>query len=357
METRKIQKIGSGTFTVSLPQEWAQSEDLEQGSVVNLHTHIDGKVIVQPQADENDPTNHVTVEIAHNDAEYIKQVVQAAYAAGFDEVTLAAQESFTGVHRQAVNEIASILAGVVVSEESEKQITVQILLDPEEISVRQLVRQLKVVVLSMHRNATATLSSDRPVASLADRDEYADRLYALTDRSFERALSRLDEIDALGWTRTELFELWVTAHELERIADHAEHVSETTAEFGDSEDVAYADELQQIAQMTRNIVDDAVSSIVGDADVDAALQALTLRDQVREKTAALDRRLFEASAADYRLALILNSLRRTVEHGGNIAERELQAAIRRGDLASEQTNNNVADGYRQESSNVVGSNR
>ncbi|WP_227380963.1 phosphate uptake regulator PhoU [Haladaptatus halobius] len=343
MKSRKIQKIGSGTFTVSLPPEWAKSENLSQGSIVDLHTHIDGGLVIQPRANENDLTEQVTIEVAHNDGKYITHLMQAAYTAGFDKVTLVAQESFTNAHRQAVNEAVSILSGVTISTESQTRITVQILLDPKEISVRQLVRQLKVVALSMHRNATATLSNEKTAASLADRDDYADRLYTLIDRSFERALLRLDEIDALGLTRTELFELWVTARELERIADHAEHISEITAEFDNLAKVTYTSEFQQIAQMARDIVEDAVSSILGDTDVNTAYRALTVRDQVREEAAALDRRLFEASSADYRLALVLNSLRRTAEQGGNIAERELQAVIRRGDIAVQQTDDNQED--------------
>ncbi len=67
METRKIQQVSNGTFTVSLPREWADGEGITAGTVVNLHTHLDGMLVIQAPECEDDASNRVTVEVGHDD--------------------------------------------------------------------------------------------------------------------------------------------------------------------------------------------------------------------------------------------------------------------------------------------------
>ena len=65
MQTRKIQQVGGGTYTVSLPKEWATAADIEPGAVVALHSHIDGTLVVQTGVEsEADP---LTLSVADTD--------------------------------------------------------------------------------------------------------------------------------------------------------------------------------------------------------------------------------------------------------------------------------------------------
>lgn len=338
METRKIQTVGGGTYTVSLPKEWAKSMDVATGSVVNLHTHIDGLLVIQAQEREDEAPARVTVQVAHDNPERIERTLRAAYAAGSTEIILDATEAFTEEQRRVIERVTRNLTGVTVVDSSETQMTVRTLLDADEVSVRQSVRQLQFVTLSMHRDAIAVLTGDATLKGLADRDDQADRLYAMLDRYLARGVARLDEIDALGVTRSELFELWKIAHELERIADHAEGIVVIATRIDEPVEGSTADEIRDIARKARGIVEDAVSVTIGDADAETARQALNARDQVREETKALDRRLFNSSEGDYRLTRIIDSVRRTAEHGGNIAELGLRTAIRRGELTETPVN-------------------
>lgn len=332
METRKIQTVGGGTYTVSLPKGWAEAQDIDTGDTVNLHTHIDGILALQAREGEDGEPGRVAVRVAHDEATSLERTLRAAYAVGAKEVHLDAVDGFTTDQRCVVDQVARNLTGVSVTEESESKITVRTLLDTEEVSVRQSVRQLKFVALSMHRDATAAVSGDVNPGNLADRDDQADRLYAMIDRSFARGLARLDEVDALGLTRSELFELWGTTRELERVADHAEGIATVATEIDDPVDEPITEEIRDIGQRTREIVADAVSVIIGDADVETAQQALTARDQVREEITSFECQLAGSANESAQLKPILDRLRRTAEHGGNIAEFGLRHAIRHGEL-------------------------
>ncbi len=332
METRKIQTVSSGTYTVSLPKEWAESQDITAGDTVSLHTHIDGVLALQAQECADDTPERIAIQVAHADAEPLERTLRAAYAVGAKEVRLEAVDRFTTDQRRIVDQVARNLTGVSVTAESESTITVRTLLDTEEVSVRQSVCQLKFVALSMHRDATAAVTEDTDPGNLADRDDQADRLYAMIDWSFARGLARLGEVDALGLTRPELFELWGTTRELERVADHAEGIATVAAEIDVAVDDSIKNDLREVAATAREIVADAVSVIVGDVSVETAQQALTARDRVREEIATLERRLGESSNEGTQLGPVLDRLRRTAEHGGNIAEFGLRHAIRHGEL-------------------------
>ncbi|MHC3378845.1 PhoU domain-containing protein [Haloarcula sp. H-GB5] len=343
METRKVQTVGGGTYTVSLPKAWAESENCTAGTTVNLHTHIDGLLVIQTPESRTAPRNHVTLEAGNDDPAEIEQLLRAAYAAGVESVVLEAPDSFTDKQHRAIERVTRNLTGVTVAEETESQVTVQTLLDAREVSVRQSVRQLQFVALSMHRDAMAALTTGTTGDRWADRDDQADRLYAMIDRYFERSLGRLDEIDALGLTRPELFTLWGTANDLERVADHAERIGTVADQLNGQPDGPIVTALADIAQDIHTIVEDAVSVIIGDACVDTARQTLATRRDVRERITSLDRQLFEAGDADYRLTRALDSLARTAEHGGNIAEFGLRMAVRDGALTADKADTDEAN--------------
>ncbi|WP_135305717.1 phosphate signaling complex PhoU family protein [Haloarcula amylovorans] len=338
METRKIQQVGGGTYTVSLPKEWAETADIETGSVVDLHTHIDGVLVVQAQERDTETISHVTLSVPHAAPTCIERALRAAYAAGVEAVTFEAPDELSDDQHCAVERVARNLSGVTVTESTATTLTVRTLLDASEVSIRQSVRQLQFVALSMHRDATAALTDPAVPDGQADRDDQADRLYAMIDRYFQRALARLDEVDALGLTRSELFVCWTTARELERVADHAERIA-TIVDTIDAEviDDQTDAEVTSLAETARGIVEDAVRAVVGDADVTAAQAALHDRDGLRDDIEALDRRLFESETAAYRLTHVLDSVARTAEHGGNVAELALRTAIREGELGGPST--------------------
>lgn len=328
METRKIQSVGGGTYTVSIPKEWADAQNITTGDTVELHRHIDGIFAIQAPEHESTAPTKVTVQLPQAETTAIERTIRAAYAAGTKRLELENPETFTAEQQQILRRVSRELTGVSVVDDSPRSVTVKTLLDTDEISVKQSVRQLRFVVLSLHRDATAGLTGQ--TGELAERDDQADRLYAMITRSFSRAIRRLDEVDALGVTRPELFDLWEITRELERVGDHAAGIAAVTGTLGDDSDQELLADLQQSAEWARDIVSDAVSVIIDDAGVETAHQALTARDQVCERLGAVE----TGSAASGRLELLAHRVRRTAEHGGNIAEVGLQRAVRAGEMTS-----------------------
>jgi len=339
METRKIQQVGGGTYTVSLPKEWATAADIEPGAVVALHSHIDGTLVVQTGVeDDDDRPLQLSVDDAESPA--LDRTLRAAYAAGVDGIELDAPDGVTERIHRRVEGVTRDLTGVTVTDSGEDAIQVRSLLDVEEVSITQSVRQLQFAALSAHREATAHLTATPPDAP-GGQDDGTDRIAAMVDHYFQRGLDSLSVMDALGLTRPELFDRWVTARELARIADHADRIATTADRLDDPVDPQLAAEVDELADRGRDLAEDAVSVVLdtggrpangSTAAVDdgaaAARRCLDAREELCEDIRAFDRRLFETDGADYRLTHAVDALRGTAEAAGEIAEVGLQSLLR-----------------------------
>ena len=62
METRKLQKIGGSTYSVSLPKEWATEHHLEAGMPIHLYPHTDGSLVLRSAAQDGGPLSAATVD-------------------------------------------------------------------------------------------------------------------------------------------------------------------------------------------------------------------------------------------------------------------------------------------------------
>jgi len=327
MEQRKVQQVGGGTYTVSLPKEWARRAGITAGTTVHIDPRSEEQLVLEPEAPEEDATARVKLPVARESPVRLERAVRAAYAAGFEQLTLRAPDGFSAEQRAAVERVANAFVGVTLAAETGTELVVRALLDPGEVSVHQSVRQLRFTALSMHRDATDALTTD-DTPYVADREAEADRLYAMIDRHLGRGLARLDEVDALGLSRLELFELRTVARELERVADGAETIAEVAGAVESFPGSVPASEFHSLAREARAVVEEATAVVVGDAAVETANDALERREEIRATVESMDRRLADA-AGSYRLGRVLDALRRTVESGGNIAEMGLRAGARR----------------------------
>lgn len=330
METRKIQQVGGGTYTVSLPIDWAQEHGLEAGGTAYLYTHRDGSLVVRWNEKAHSELATTQVELDDSDPRTAERMLRAAYTAGFRLIKIRNPDGITSDQRRAINRCTRSLYGVEVSEESERQITVQGLLDASDVSIRQSTLQLQFITLSMHEAATSCVTEETSESDhLLTRDDEADRIFRLITRHFNRSLLELSELDQLGVTRPQLFEYYITARQFERIAEHAVKITRCVqrTEHQLSEDLSA--EVRAIGADARQVVEDASNAIINGGSTELAHQALDQREQVVQEARNLDQTLVQQAPEDaYVLTRVLDSIIRTATHGGNIAELQLRTSLR-----------------------------
>lgn len=328
METRKAQLTGGSTFTVSLPKDWANEICLEAGDTLHLFPR-DRTLLIQP-AEGNDERWETEVSVGSFSETEVRRTVQALYTAGFNRITLSTSAGLDD-HRGVISATTRKFIGLEIIETTTTHVTLQSLLDSATVSVEQSTVQLEQVALSMHEDAIRSLvgRDDDAVERVADRDDQADRLYAMISRHFQRSLESLRETEALELDQSELYDYHTTARQLERVADHAEKIAKLAGRFENPPPTEFAEAIETTADESREIVEQATSTVVGDADIETAYSALDRRDELTADLEDLERKLHEQDVPESHLiALTIDSLVRTAEYGGNIAETALQAAAR-----------------------------
>jgi len=339
METRKLQKVGGSTYSVSLPKEWATEHCLEAGTPIHLYPHTDGSLVVRSAEVDGRSLATATVSPPSPSAAAAARALRAAYAVGYDTVTLVppADETWDDDVWRSIRRRVRTMVGTSVVEETDERVTVETLLDASEVSIRQSVTQLQFTALSIHaaaldrverRAVGDTPSEVSETAALGGRDDEVDRLFAMLTRHFNRALADLGEVDALDTSRPELFDSYLVARQLERVADHAVRIGALTDRIDSTVGDDLLAEVLALAESARGVVESATTAAI-EPSADLAHEALDRRDRVVEDARALDRALFEReSTGAYALSRVLDSLVRTADCGGNVARVALRASVR-----------------------------
>lgn len=327
MQTRKVQLTGGSTYTVSLPKAWADDIDLSPGDTVSLFPR-EKTLLVEPNTGSDDW--EISLDIGDCSTAVVRRTVQALYTSGFDRVTL---ESPTGLGdgRRVITSTARNLIGLETIDADETGVTLQTLLDSGTVSVEQSTMQLRQVALSMHQEALDALLAGEEMRAehVIERDEQVDRLYAMISRHFQRSLVSLRETDVLELDQADLYDYQTTARQLERVADHAEKIARLTGRLEAPPEGDLAADLRTHASDARGIVERATSTILADAAVETAHDAIDDRDTITAELDDLERTLHDRPVVDgHLIALAIDSLRRTADYGANVAETALQSAAR-----------------------------
>jgi len=323
MERRKLQQVGGGTYTVSVPKEWAEAQSLSTGSMIHIYPRTDGSLVVRTEETERGSLTETDVRIESDDFAAVKAEFSGAHAAGFDTVSVETSESFTEGERHAIEEATRGLIGMEVTEEGEAGITVRNLLDASEFSVRQSVVQLQFVALSALRRATTALVEDDgdAVEQLRERAAEADRLRDVIERRFYRSLSSFEELDRLGCTRTELFDYYATAEELAGIVERSVGLARAAASLSGPLPEAVGAEIEAASGTVRSGSEDAAAAAL-EADRENARDVLGNCENARGAIAAAERRVedaFEGSPDRAALLRALDHLSRIVDAADAIA--------------------------------------
>jgi len=327
-ETRKVQVTGGSTFTVSIPKGWATENDVEAGSRVAFHPEGDSLVLT-PATDGK--RTEGSIDIAGLTGEELRRVVMTMYVSGFDVITFRADRVTTD-QRRTIREATQGLVGLEVLEETGDRVVVRDLLDSSELSVHNAVDRMRLISASMLEDALTALAE--PDADLArdviHRDDDVDRLYMVVSRIFRSTLRSPQAAVELGLPRETCFDYHSSARQLERIADHATKIAHLSLEFDSAPPEDVVESLQELQVAAAEVIEDATAALVADDAEEATRLANGARERVREldsNARHIDELLRELDPVRAQmLGLIVDSLSRAADYGGNIAETALQKA-------------------------------
>lgn len=327
METRKVQVTGGSTYTVSLPKSWATDNDVDAGSVVEFYPE-DESLLLMPRDDQERTEGQL--DITDLDGAELMRTVVTMYVSGFDVITLTATR-ITAAQRRAIRKSSQRLVGLEVIGETSEKVSLQDLLDSSELSVVNAVTRMRLVSLSMLSDAVTALveNNNDLAADVTERDDDVDRLWYMVSRVFRSVLRDPSTATEVGLPRETCFDYHSSARQLERVADHATKIADLALELGEIPDEA-AEGLLDLRSEASNAVEMAMEAVLED-DTE---KATGLGNEAREHVHEIDSLAREVDGIIRELdpqqaqllGLVVDSLSRSADYGGNIAETALQNA-------------------------------
>jgi phosphate uptake regulator len=325
MESRKVQLAGQSTYTISLPKEWARAQGIETGQQLTLCPRDSGRLIISTErATDAEPP---MVDVSTATPAEARELLEALYAAGFDEFGVRGEAGLETSVRRAVTQAATKLVGLEVAAEDEHSIRCRDLLDSAEVSLARVLSRLQFAALSAHRGATTGLSEGEGEhterATRYRRDAAAE--CALLERRRARALTEVGRPEAVDVTRTELAGYTSTGEALDRVGDVGADLATAIEDGEPLPPESWCTEFSNVAQRTRLFVERAVSAVTAEPTVEQARSLAEERSACLEAVETLDER---ADTPETRLGYrALDALERTVEAGSEVRTAVLRMAV------------------------------
>jgi len=226
MWVRRVQEVGRGTFTVSLPREWVERVGLDRGSKLLI---IDGgsSLILRPPKLTALYEREVRVKRGYERLS-VKEVL-ASYLLGYDVIKVVCDDGFDPDGRRIVKDVCRKLIGMEVIGEDSSSITFQCIVDPEKLDVERTFDRLRFLVYTLQEDVTRVLSGDQTkMYTLTDRDDEIDRLYFLLVRLLRSPVDV--SVATIPFSRR--LDLRVAGLLLENIADRLTRLAYSISEAG-----------------------------------------------------------------------------------------------------------------------------
>lgn len=233
---RKVQKIGRATFIVTLPVSWAREVGLKPKSEVFLEILPDMslRVYTSDKKSSESIEVHIVVDERYNEHDVAREII-AYYIAGASLIKLMYNNVSRAVIDKGVDIARDRLIGLEVIDETSNSIILQVVVDPNLSDIDSVVKRLKRIAISMHKDIVVYLVGEADVAILdvvIARDNLADKLYLLALRQLTQILRDPYEMSKRGINHIEAIHRVMFIKNLERVADHGVNIAKTVKIVG-----------------------------------------------------------------------------------------------------------------------------
>jgi phosphate uptake regulator len=237
MDSRKLQKVGYSTLSVSLPSNWVKEMDLKRGDTVSLVPEKDGSLKLFPSKlikPKQEVEEYICNSDLCDDPKMLERIIVGSYILGRDLFSIISSERVHSEHIEEVRGIVHKLIGLGIVEETPDRITLQCSVDPRKFHLDMLLRRLSVISLTIVKEAVqALVDFDIPLAKDAiNREDEADMMYLLAIRLLISAQRRRNIAEEIGLADPlDILYFGLMLKYLELIGDYAEEIARRVIEL------------------------------------------------------------------------------------------------------------------------------
>jgi len=331
---RKIQLTGGSTLIVSLPKSWVESVGVKAGSYVTLIPQFDGSLLIKPRETGIGETSEIVISATPDmtPSTVVREFI-ACYVSGYDFIRVKFKPG-TSEHKVSLKKnLREKLIGVELISESIDELLAQCLVGYKEIPLDVALNRMSIITVSMINDAIGALKTlNRELAlEVSVRDNEVDRLYFFMVRQLKRAVrdrTILNEIGIRGPRYCLGYRMIIKT--VERTADHASRIACLIPLMGKAPSQKIFDEILSIKEVAIKALKSSIG-LLSKFDLKKANQIIDRVEDARLiEQNAIRKMLDEASKTGVdviNLRLIVESLRRIVEYGADIAEIAINLSV------------------------------
>lgn len=284
MESRKVQKVGYSTITVSLPSGWVKQNKISPGDLVFVAPEKDGTLRIVPSqlAKKEEAKEYIINADACDQQGMLERIIIGSYILGRDVIRVTSSERIGKEHINEIRGTVHKLIGLGILEETPKGVLLQCSLDPTKFKLDTLFRRLSIIASTILSEAMqAFLEGNVALAEEAiSREDEADTIYYLTVRLLLLAQVKPDIAEKLGATDTITIPATrLMLQNLELIADYSEDIAKKVIELECYREKISTNDIERIyhaSEITQTIFQKAVDCIFT-RDLKVANELLEMR--------------------------------------------------------------------------------
>ncbi|MCK4424580.1 hypothetical protein KAU93_02755, partial [Candidatus Bathyarchaeota archaeon] len=334
MESRKVQKVGYSTITVSLPSEWIKQNSIKQGDIVFIIPELDGTLRIVPSglARREEAEEYIINADACDEKRLLERLIVGSYILGRDVIRIT---STTRIKSECVEEVRGIvqrLIGFGILEETPKTILLQCAIDPTKFQMDMLIRRLSLIASTIYSEAMqALLEGDITLAVDAiNREDEADMMFFLGTRLLVLAQRKRYLAEKIGLTKLILIPCTcLILQYLELIADYSEDIAKRVIaleKYRATLSKTILERIYHLGELTQTIFQKAVDCVFT-RDLKIANSLLEMHDVLESK---FEQEMRELPEVPY-LRTIVSTLSKIADKGAVIAKLAINTTLMKSD--------------------------
>ncbi|MHA2069521.1 MAG: AbrB/MazE/SpoVT family DNA-binding domain-containing protein [Candidatus Thorarchaeota archaeon] len=351
-EYRKIQRVGRGSYIITLPKEWVKDLGLKKGNHVALRVQDDSSLLVIPRKVleerkevQEPPLKEYRILVDPNlDSESVCRKVTSLYVISADLIHIRFKEGkIPPEYKAAISHFSkNLLLGSEIISETSNEMTLQILISHPDFPVGKAIRRMSILALSANKDAVSMLENrDGGLArAVAETCSDIDRLNLYVIRQLKYGLER-NLYEELGLKNPKEFLGYrIVANVIKGVSENALNMAKDIATLkkmvkdqllllNESVDEEIHSQLLEFNSKTHVFFEGAMKALFKrDYDRSDKLisQMKSLTESENELITMISAKKMDPNISSV-FRLILDSSRRLVEYGRNIAEVALNRTV------------------------------
>ncbi|NHJ84393.1 MAG: AbrB/MazE/SpoVT family DNA-binding domain-containing protein [Asgard group archaeon] len=322
---RKIQLTGRSTYTISLPKEWIDRYNIDQGAELSILEQGDGTLLISKGELSTSREKEVVIELDKiADDSLLEKLIISKYLAGYSKVIVRSSHNLLPKQRKAITLTVGNLIGSEIISEGINEVEIRDLTLHGEFPIDKALRRAHLIARTMQTTAIDSLiEADLENANdISEREGSVDRLYFLIRREIVSALENPTFMKELDIKPQDVLYIYPVAKSLEKIADHCESIAQSCLNLEGKklpDDVnsylrEYSDEAMEIHTQ-------AIQSFLS-KNIDLAFKAIKIFEKLQEKLKSkkLSRKRSTDMDIEIQIQLVERNLDRICGYGLDIAE-------------------------------------